>query len=85
MNHISMVPNAPGSQWGQEIELCSHLQNVSFSRDRKVHVYNDLGPTMNVMYLVQLTCISCQMNNISMVTIYNAPGVEAGSINRTIF
>jgi len=36
MNHIPMVTNAPGSGWGQEIELCSNLQNISFSRDRKV-------------------------------------------------
>jgi len=38
MNHISMIPNAPGLWWGQEIELCSNLQNVSFSRERKVYV-----------------------------------------------
>jgi len=29
-----------GSELGQEIELCSNLQNVSFLSDRKVHVYN---------------------------------------------
>jgi len=26
----------PGPGWGQEIEPCSNLQNVSVSRDRKV-------------------------------------------------
>jgi len=30
MNHISMVTNAPGSQWVQEIELCSNLQMFYF-------------------------------------------------------
>jgi len=36
MKHISIVTNASGVRWGQDIELCSNLQTLPFSRDRKV-------------------------------------------------
>jgi len=45
----------PWSGWGQEIELCSNVQNVSFSQDKKVDAVQTC--TINVWKILSLNML----------------------------